>query len=295
MPVKGGTVWTLQYIWGVITSVDNILRADREEMKKTLWHQDMLLLPLNCRLLKRLKWHLSCRPSDSGLNFAVAWILVLDKSPMIIKRQLCSLQHFSFTVSVTHALSWKKESFINVFPVPAPSSSPRCRSGLPGGAQARPAGGDAVLKIKKAPAWPRCPRSGGSSPESGGDPAARQLPAGCAGSSARQRRATAGTGLPSPLWGRSAAGCGCGPAGQGRGRAAEGAGLPAAVTSHIARREEGKEPHSGGGIQPHVYSGRRRLTAPALCEPRREEAAAAAARGRAVRAAAAGPAAAAPW
>lgn len=108
------------------------------------WHQDMLLLPLSCRLLKRLKWHLSCRPSDSGLNFAVAWILVLDKSPMIIKRQLCSLQHFSFTVSVTHALSWKKESFINVFPVPAPSSSPRCRSGLPGGAQARPAGGDAV-------------------------------------------------------------------------------------------------------------------------------------------------------
>lgn len=34
--------------------MDKILRADREEMKKTL-NQDMLLLPLNCRILKRLK------------------------------------------------------------------------------------------------------------------------------------------------------------------------------------------------------------------------------------------------
>lgn len=89
-------------------------------------------------------------------------------------------------------------------------------------------------------------------------------------------------------------GCGSGPAGGWAGPP-RGQGRPPQSPRTYRAGEEGKGPCSGGGIQPHVYRGRRRLTAPALCEPRREEAAAAAAaRGRAVRAAAAGPAAA-PW
>ncbi|XP_027741114.1 calmodulin-1 [Empidonax traillii] len=78
--------------------------------------------------------------------------------------------------------------------------------------------------------------------------------------------------------------------GEGRGGPRSGQDHPpqSPRTHRAGRREKGPAPAEG--YSPTYIAGRRRLTASALCEPRREEAAAAAARDRAVRGAAAGPA-----
>ncbi|XP_027493610.1 calmodulin-1 [Corapipo altera] len=132
----------------------------------------------------------------------------------------------------------------------------------------------------------------GSQPGERRKPGGERAPRRLRRHSVQRGRVTGGAGLPSPLRARSAAGLrerphrqrgGAGPR-RGQGRPPQ-----SPRTYRAGRREKGPAPAEG--YSPTYISGRRRLTAPALCEPRREEAAAAAAaRGRAVRAAAAGPA-----